>query len=943
MYAAGGPAALFYKCEKVSFRDYNSATNGNGPAHVERQLVCGRRPCRPVSGCGFLDRSARRFQTRHLYQDDGHGPDAVRGGTDYLKREETGPRPFGRQTLLGGFDIMMCCHRVRNGRLMLVTWLVALALVPAATVMAQPATSPGAGAPAAATQPPATQPPATQPPPPPTTQPPTTQPPTTQPPAESPVVSPPVTVEAIQQRLKDVENLSELDDEAKAKLRELYQKALQDLTEAQGYLARSNSFAKMAESVEEQLKTVNFQLSAAPNNVTIDVPPDATVQKLVQLAEEANAEVLAAQRRKNELEAEPGRRQQRRVELPKIQQEVRRKEQELAEQLTTVTAAGPMGEAQKTRIQAQQIAVAREKELYEKELNAYVATAELLPLERELANRQLSLAEKRLAKWRELVDVRRRTEASEKAEAARLENAMASPALQPLAARNQALAERSQQLVIKIQEITGELDDTEKLFTKIEGQFKSTKSKVEQVGLTNAIGLLLRQQNAHLPDVSKYRVNSQQHIQEIRATQLELIELEEERGSLFDIDRTEAIISELAASDTGFLPLELEGAVTDLLEKQKEHFRTLLQNENTYFGRLVDLENAEAQLIKIVAEYDNYIGERILWVRSSGTITLGDIRRSGGALAWFLDREHWAQVAKQSRTDIRSHMFFYIAALLSFGLLLAFQQHLRRLISHLGEQASKGNCESYAVTVIALLWTLIVAAVWPLLLWTVAWRLTSVSGATEFSKFLGVGLAVSAVFYFSLEFLRQVCRHRGLAHAHFEWPHGVRSSLRRNLRWFMLATLPLVFVAAVFYTDASSRWYDSLPRLVLITVLVLTAILAHTVLRPNGQLFRAYSVASVDSRFYRLRYVWYALVMSLPISLALLAVFGYQYTAHRLTVRSATVDLVAAVPADRLGHGSAVALPDAPQAGHRHRQRTAGGVAEPGCRQSQPVGRHHHK
>ena len=217
--------------------------------------------------------------------------------------------------------------------------------------------------------------------------------------------------------------------------------------------------------------------------------------------------------------------------------------------------------------------------------------------------------------------------------------------------------------------------------------------------------------------------------------------------------------------------------------------------------------------------------------------------------------------------------------------MLAAQQHLRRRVANLGQEAAKGSCQSFFITAQATGWTLAISAVWPVLMLAVAWRLRTVYGATEFSKSLGVGLAFTAVFYFAVDFMRQVCRHRGLAHAHFEWPEAVRMSLRRNLRWFMLATIPLVFMAAVFYADGANRWYDSLPRILFITISILTAGFAHVMLRPNGKLFRAQSIATADSRFYRLRYVWYALVMLLPIWLIVLAVYGFHYTAQRLALR----------------------------------------------------------
>ena len=58
-----------------------------------------------------------------------------------------------------------------------------------------------------------------------------------------------------------------------------------------------------------------------------------------------------------------------------------------------------------------------------------------------------------------------------------------------------------------------------------------------------------------------------------------------------------------------------------------------------------------------------------------------------------------------------------------------------------------------------------------------------------------------------------------------------------------------------------------------------------TLLHPTRGIFSEYLQQYEEGWLSRLRYVWYPLVIALPLSLAGLAVFGYVYTARQLAVR----------------------------------------------------------
>ncbi len=332
-----------------------------------------------------------------------------------------------------------------------------------------------------------------------------------------------------------------------------------------------------------------------------------------------------------------------------------------------------------------------------------------------------------------------------------------------------------------------------------------------------------------------------------------------------------------------------------LVDKQLELLTTLQQNENTYFEDLVELESTEQQLIKAVNEYEKYVDERVLWIRSSELISLDDFRASLTALKWFGDPEEWASTLRSLWNDfVQQAVSAGLSAVLWLTLLL-FQPWLRRAITKLGDAAASGSCRVFLPTLMALTWTLLITVLWPVFILLLAWRLTAAPDATSFAKAVGVGLMAAGVYYAALEYLRQICRTRGLAGAHFGWAPGVRTTLRSNLRWLMAVNTPMVFAAAMLYADAGSRSQDalgvshsqeSLARLFVLGMLIATSVFVHRTLRPEGQLFRALEVAAPESHLYRLRRVTYTLVMFLLASLLVLAVIGFDFTVARLCKRS---------------------------------------------------------
>lgn len=700
------------------------------------------------------------------------------------------------------------------------------------------------------------------------------------------------TVESAERRLKNVDQLTELDDAARAEIRSIWQEVLQELTAARDFAAQEAVWAKRIEQADENQERARAQLSAAPAPAKIDIPPNATLTKLEELLHEEEKKLDEARRHKEQLDQEQARRQSRRAEIPERQGALKELQGALENELNAaLPGTGPKAEAVLARVRARITAAQQEKRTAERELAAYSATTDLLPLELDLANREVSLAEKRIAAWRQAVEERRAVEVQRQAEVARLEAATTTGPLQALAVRSAEMAKRSGELLDKIQAVNRDLDNAKTLLERTRQQAKSMRGKVEQVGLNYAIGLLLRQEDANLPDVRDFRRNSRERERRTRDVQLQIIDLAEERAKLTNVDFVETFLNDLESRPTWLTDSDLERAVRGLVDTQLQALSTLQQNLDAYFQRLVELESTERQLVSVVSDYEQYIDEHVLWIQSSDPLSWRDFQRCLPAVQVLGDATRWWNLVRLLGRDLAQWLFPAVLFGLVWLAWLLAQPRLRRAITRLGHQAASGSCRRFSVTLVTLLWTVLIAALWPTLIQAVSWRLGQLLDSTGFAKMVSAGLQSAAILYIVLELLRQVCRPHGLADAHFHWPAGVRQALRHNLRWLMIVTLPLVFFAALLNADVSrqsphvlalGRTEESLSRLCTIGALIVALVFVQRVLRPEGLLFRSLQAAAPDTRLYRFRVVWYGLAFAGLSSLLMLSVIGYHYTVWQL-------------------------------------------------------------
>lgn len=700
-----------------------------------------------------------------------------------------------------------------------------------------------------------------------------------------------VTAEEINARETAISE-SSLDEEAKAKARELLLTAREFLASATASREAESKFDLMIKSAPDELKRLEERLKELDSATVKSLPEDETLDTLTIQLKQLESELESKRQERDAAAMEEGHRRSRRAEIPSLLKEAEARIAALVEQIeSTVDEDNPASLVKTNRMvwRAAKEDLEQQIQLFEREIEAYDATSKLLPIQNQVVIREVLQLEDYLNRFQKLVQDRREAAADDAARAAKRDAAQASRALKPLAAENQRLAEGNQAILDLIKLADTDLRELDSQLEAFSNLVKTTQEKIKRVGLTEAMGLLLRQQRQNLPETRQYHQRKARRNDEIRELQLSLIELDTKTSEIYSGKLLRQTMDAISVESDPLMIDELDATAKELLLKQKDYLNTLKTNQDVYFERLVDIDTQERQLFDEVVEYQQFIDSRILWIRSADFISFKDIVTSFSALAWFVNSEGWLLIGQRIWSDVRHYPIAYLLMTILMVCSIVYYPRIRRRIERLGFLAARKSCQSFRVTMESFGWTLLLSARIPLILLGISWLIGMGTETTEFMGAIAVGLASASAVLFAFEVLRFVAIPHGLANDHFGWSSRMTRRLRLNLVWYIPVIAIVSFISSTIHIYIEESWKGSLERISLITGLLAAALfvkraLVHSDDRTSDAITDAQQLLVVPTGF-RLQYLWYAFGVFVPILLAGLSIFGYQFTAYLLTTR----------------------------------------------------------
>lgn len=677
-------------------------------------------------------------------------------------------------------------------------------------------------------------------------------------------------------------------------LQELEAQVARARTVADEWAAKAKEFEEARLGAPERLREIERDITSLEAPSKTPVPVDASVDDLEVEVLGAEQDLALARKELATLQAEAGRRSERRRKIPELLADARQRLEALGE----ASPAGPdetpaLLDARERLLEARTASLSNEIRAYEQELASYDARGRLLDKRLERARMRIAFQEQRFAALQDALTAAREGEAQRAAQRA-LDSLERAESLTPdvrdvvrqLATTNAELAQQRTgegSLLRRIDDLARKIVHAEEGVTTLESEYERLSARLESAGLTDSVGLLLRKTRAEVPDTGMFRRFIRLRQEEIGHVQARQTELREELASLDDpkamVERT---LARLGPDTTPQDRARLEGLLRDLLDTKRRVLQALLDDYETYFQKLVDLDSRQQELIQRSEKLLRFIDERILWVPSSDVVRPRIVGEAMGALAWLASPVFVGQLLRALVAVLADAPIVVLCALLFFGLAVPLRARVRAQIGTIGARVREPTCTDVAPTWEALGLSLALAAWGPALVAFVGWRLDISPDATQYVRCVAYGLVSMAAAWAGLEMVRQLLRRDGLAEAHFGWPADAVRRLRRQVAGLAGVLLPAVLLVQVFEMRGEDPWKESVGRIAFVAAMIASAVFGHLALREGGALRRILHAVFGDALRAWSSRLLHGAAIAVPVFLAAAAARGYYWTSLQL-------------------------------------------------------------
>lgn len=679
----------------------------------------------------------------------------------------------------------------------------------------------------------------------------------------------PPSVAQVTSQLAAVELRTDLEELAKKRAVEAYKRALGSLTQVEEFRSRAEQAEKLALSTPRELEEAKARLNSLVKPASPSPPANATLADL-------EASQVRAQREAEEIRSQYGR-LRREVEQRSERRRLLSERLSLVRQQLTASQSATRGGlassepalAEDVAARATFAALALEVRALDRELAADQVRADLVPIQRDLAKRELVQAEDLVSAWSQIVSQLRREEATNQAKRARellLEAARSSPELRSIAEETKGLADRrigSQGLTSRREAAEREIKGRQAALRVLRESFARLRRRVEAGVPSETLGILLRRQLEALPALEGLGEERRKLSTRLAKLQADLVELEERRAAEWDI----GLVLESLADKGPDAKAAFGDVAREVLASRRDLLGALVGEHQRLIEDLLELDQILNALALASSELRGYSEERILWIPSVQGSLVPSVRDLRAGAAWLIESKHLPADLQASRL----HAGPAASALLGILLLaLPFSLLLRRRTA----QPVEGR------PLVASAWGIAIRRVSPLfVLCALALVLGSNMIGGHHTRAVAAALRTLGLYGAVLSLVW------GIA------PFAGGAALRRLLQLSAPPFLVASAIVAALEHSPDLAWTNGVGRVAFVLAMGVEAIALGSALRSSGPLGSA--LRSQGGLVGRLAPALSYFAPALPLIMALLAVGGFYYTALRLEVRfEATLLLV---------------------------------------------------
>ena len=694
----------------------------------------------------------------------------------------------------------------------------------------------------------------------------------------------------LQQRIASVEVAAELSASERERATDRYRQALAYYQQAERYAENQRRYRRSLSAAPAETEQLRQDLEALQQQPEWFDPMPALLplEELESHLSTQLAEQTALRARLSDLDTQQQTLRARPEQIPLELEETRGLLADLGSvaDLATVSTDAILEHARATALSAQALMLNQRIAMLEQEALSHADRLALLRARHNLLEQQMAVQSQHIAQLQTLITERRQ----QKAAAALRETERVTRDLADRPEVVRRVAEVNTELSQQLNDIL-RLTDTVmaagqrnvQQLQQLDERFRSIQRQLDIAGMSDALGPILRSERRQLPDLSHYQQSAQERQQRLVDARLRQFRFEQQRRQLLNLD--ESIDQRLAT--LGDLDpeqrTELREALRELLRSQRQLLELLGNGYSGYIDQLLELDRTQRRLVDNAQSYAALLDQKLFWIASSAPVSMQWSLALADSLQWLLLPAHWSDIARTLKALTAPEQALLALAVLTALGLLAYRRRLLQRLEAMNKAVGKVQYDHFMLTVQALGITLALALPWPLLIGTPGKLLLVNEQLSEFTRGVGNGLYATAVFLMALALLRQVCRPNGLAALHFCWSEQTCKVIRRNLHWFMPIGGVSTFMVMLTEWQPDELYRDTLGRLAFIVgTLAFTLLLARLLHPSRGTLGGLLSGRGMG---WRLRFVWYPLVIALPLGMVVLALIGFYYTALQLQER----------------------------------------------------------
>ena len=682
----------------------------------------------------------------------------------------------------------------------------------------------------------------------------------------------PPDAQQVQQSLSDLAN-RKLPAAEQAAAQESLQQTLKLLDQRDQYLKQLDDLRQQVAQAPQQTKDAQRQLArlrAEPVKPAAQRYAGATPQALEQRLSEtglalnnvqddlnaANSLVINAQTR-------PERAQ---VDIANLQTRL----QQIADLLKSGREnTKPLTSERRNQLLAEQAADTAQIQLLRQELASNSVLQDLGSARRELYTEQVKRYEQETLDLQTLISGMRRQQ-SEKTLAEASRESEKSAGDDVLSQETKANLQLSDYLL----RVTDRLNDLNRRNLEARQQLDQLKQTSEtmdqQIGVLKGsvlLSKLLYQQRAALPSV-KVNKGLTDDIADLRLYQFEL---NQQRAQ---IANPNAYVDNLLAQQPPEKATpQLRQQLLDLLKTRADLQDKLNTELNALLSESIDLQLNQRQLQTTVTNLRGTLDEQMFWIPSNKPLDWNWLKSAPGKLLQQLRDVPWGASLHELYVGLADRPLLLLPLVLAFATLIWQRPRIHARLAKLNRDIGHHQRDSQLHTPQAILLTILLGLPASLVLWLGGVALEGDERGVNAA--IGAALLEIAAGWLVFYTVYRLLSSGGVAETHFRWARPQAQSLRRLVRRVGLLALALMAVVAIAERQLAGLADDVLGILI---VLVAYASLAW-------MLGRSLLNASARERLPFFRLLLGLMITAIPAVLFCAVLFGYYYTALKLTDR----------------------------------------------------------